>query len=607
MALVAVLFCAPLFANLGARDYDNDEAIYSFAVDAMLRTGDWITPRNISNEATAFLEKPPLKFWIAGLPIRWGLLPHDEFGMRFWDAVMGGVAFLYVFAIGRRLAGPVCGFTAVLLLFAHAPLVHDHGLRTNNMEAAIVLAYAGGMYHVLAWRTAGPDARGHVFAMALYVVLGFMTKFVAVLFLPAAIGLAALLTHDGRVRLWLQRWTFALAALVAAALIAPWFVYEYFARGPRLFDIMFGAHVVKRFTAYLDPAHLHPWHFYATELWRHLQEAGSEWLVLAGAVLILARTIRRRWLEGALLVLWLAPLAVISTGTSKLYHYAYPFLPPVALAGGYAAAVAVGWTWRLLRAPAAALTQARDRSLPRVLAAAPMRAGLVALGVAALALAAATSRLGRVAIESGGEILFRNSSVARPLVAGVLAIAIGARAVAVRAIAAGLLWMSLAPIQAYGTTIAEIARAPHPLRAARGCLSGVIAREAATGRPAPGVWVEARLFSYTYTYYLQGLGPWQVRSDVASDPTVAMHLYSPADYRPVLLGAERYDEFRARLGQDPADLLARAAAKAGLPFDEMQIAYDGADVGVLPLSGAVLLLPGPYRGCAPEPFPAVSR
>ena len=51
-------------------------------------------------------------------------------------------------------------------------------------------------------------------------------------------------------------------------------------------------------------------------------------------------TIRRRWPEGAVVLLWGAlPLALISIGTSKLYHYAYPFLPPAALAGGYIAGV----------------------------------------------------------------------------------------------------------------------------------------------------------------------------------------------------------------------------------------------------------------------------
>src|SRR3989304_1960639 len=168
MAVVIVLFCVPLFVGLDRQDYDNDEAIYSFSIDTMLKEGDWLTPKSTPDATIAFLERPPLKFWIVPASMWLGLLPANEFGMRFWDAVMGSVAFLYVFAIGRRLAGPGCGLVAVLLLFTHWPLVFQHGLRTNNMEAALFLSYAAGLYHFLAWRSAGPDARGHVFAVALW-------------------------------------------------------------------------------------------------------------------------------------------------------------------------------------------------------------------------------------------------------------------------------------------------------------------------------------------------------------------------------------------------------------------------------------------------------
>jgi hypothetical protein len=52
------------------------------------------------------------------LPIRLGLLPHNEFGLRFWDALFGAIALLYVFAVGRRMAAPMCGLIAGLVLFA---------------------------------------------------------------------------------------------------------------------------------------------------------------------------------------------------------------------------------------------------------------------------------------------------------------------------------------------------------------------------------------------------------------------------------------------------------------------------------------------------------
>jgi 4-amino-4-deoxy-L-arabinose transferase-like glycosyltransferase len=373
MAIVTVLFGRPLFLALDSHDYDNDEAVYTFSVDMMLKTGDWLTPKYIPSETIPFLEKPPLKFLIVGLPIRWGLLPAHEFGMRFWDALMGSLAFLYVVAIGRRLAGPLCGLASVYLLFTHGPLVLDHGLRTNNMEAAVVLAYAGGMYHFLAWRSSGPDSRGHVLAMALYFVLGFMTKDVAALFLPLVILMTALLRREDRVRVYFHRGSFAIAAAVVIALIAPWFVYEYWLLGSRVFATMFGEHVVKRFTAYLDPAHLQPWHFYFSHLWSVLRLQGAALAVSLGAILVFWRTIRERWLEGALLVLWfVVPMTLISTGTSKLYHYAYPFLPPVALAGGYGIAKIAEWIWKPVRRATRGLGAGLRTAIPVVTAAAAL-------------------------------------------------------------------------------------------------------------------------------------------------------------------------------------------------------------------------------------------
>ena len=74
----------------------------------MIDTGDWMTAREIPNDF-AFLEKPPLKFWMVGLPIRLGLLPRTEFGFRAVDVLLGAIAFGYVALFGYRLAGPVGG------------------------------------------------------------------------------------------------------------------------------------------------------------------------------------------------------------------------------------------------------------------------------------------------------------------------------------------------------------------------------------------------------------------------------------------------------------------------------------------------------------------
>ena len=598
MALVLLLCCAPLFIGLGGVDLENDEALYSFSVETMLAQGDWLTPKEMPSATEPFLEKPPLKFWLTALPMRAGLLPDNEFGLRFMDALMGSLAFLYVFAIGRRLGGPVCGLASALLLFTHAQLLFQHGLRTNNMEASVVLAYCGGVYHFLAWRSPNPDMKRHIVAMALYFVLGFMTKFVAILFLPMILGAAALLTRPDRARLYRDWRTFAWASLLAVALIAPWFVYQWLLRPQELVQTMFGQHVYQRLTGVLDPAHLHPWSFYLTQLLAELRAAGTIVLTIAGTLLVLGSTVRRRWVEGAVVLLWFAvPVAIISAGTSKLYHYAYPFLPPVALAGGYAVAVVADWLHRWLAAPAAAADRQRARWRPRVFMTPLVKVGTTAIGIAGLALAAATLALDRVRLEIGGVVL-RNSSVVRPALAATAVLILGAPMAVLRALVVIAVLLAVMPLAAYQAHLARTVESDHPLRTVRDCLRPLVADAVAAGRPAPGVWVEAPpALPHVYTYYLRDLGPWQHR-DFASDGTVAKHLVTPDNYRPVLLSRERYEEVMKRLIEQRGDLFDRVSRMTQQTPEAIEQGARDTVLGIIEFPGMVFLLPGPYSACA---------
>ncbi len=339
LLIVALVFCAPLFRGLQSVDQENDEAIYSYAAESIVETGDWMNPRSSPSSNTVFLEKPPLKFWIVALPIRLGLLPDNDFGLRFWDPVLGGLAFLYVFAFGRRLAGWSCGAAALVILYTFNDLIFTHGLRGNNMEAALVLAYAGGIYHYLRWTETERrgTARAHAAAVGFYFFLAFMTKFVAAAFMPAVMLAASAEVATVRAKV-LREWRTWLGVCAGVVLLAaPWFVYQSLQPGHAIWSIMFGEHVVRRFHAWLDPAHLHPWYCYFQYLSGGLLENGTIWAVVAGAALIHVRVVRERWLAGTLVLYWFwLPFVVMSFGSSKLWHYAYPFLAPVALAAGYA-------------------------------------------------------------------------------------------------------------------------------------------------------------------------------------------------------------------------------------------------------------------------------
>ena len=596
--IIIALFCVPMFMGLTLRDYENDEAIYSFGVDTMLKDGDWLTPKSTPSDAHPFLEKPPLKFWMVALPMKAGLLPTNEFGMRFPDAVMASLAFLYVFAIGRRLAGPICGFVAVLLLFAHNPLINTHGLRTNNMETAVFLAYAAGVYHFLAWRKSGPDDKGHLFAIALYFVLGFMTKFVAALFLPVMLIAAAMLKAEDRQRLRMNWVSIVLAGVLALALIAPWFIYQQIERPHEFMGKIFSEHVVKRLTAYLDPEHVKPWHFYVTTMWHELRASGSALIVVFGAVLLMARTVRRRWVEGAVIVLWfVVPVVLISLGTSKLYHYVYPFLPPVALAGGFGVAIVIARVWRWLEWPAAAWADARV-SWPRFLRSHTVSAVLTIAGLAALIVAAATGFAGRLRLAIGDTILLRNSSVVRPLAAGAIAVLAGGQAIAIRAVLVSAILLGVLPLPAYMRTLAVSQATDRPLQTVRACLLDVVAQQPG-GRDGAGVPVEADVLPHPFNYYLRALGPWNERY-VTSDSTLALHLFSPGLYHPVILQPAHYREFMARLSQDTPGVLGRAAQQAGVSLDVMMDGFNRTELGVTQYEHAILALPGPYSACATE-------
>ncbi len=607
LALVVAMFCVPLFAGLGRSDLQNDEAIYSYAVDSILETGDWLNPRSSPNPDVVFVEKPPLKFWIVALPIRLGLLPHDEFGLRFWDALFGAVAFLYVFAIGRRMAGPFCGFTAVLVLFSFDLLIFEHGLRTNNMEAALLLAFCGGVYHFLRWAEA-EGSRGrtrHAAAVGAYVFFGFMTKFVAVAFLPLILVAATLVVRPARARLvreW-RRW--AVVSAVVLALAAPWFLYQMTKPGPGIWYVMFGEHVVQRFSSSIDPQHIQPWTFYVAWLRALLTRAGALWIAVAGALLLLVRVCRTRWLDGVVVLTWgTLPLALLSAGTSKLGHYAYPFLPAIAIAGGYVLGTALragyalgageipGWVetashtgtagrvaaWAT-RATGAVRTRFNalvtgPPAVSRILRAA--RLALVALSIVWLGLAA-IALVNPRRLDLAGVTVARHPRAAPLAVNALIVAALAGRGAAVLRVALPIILLTLAPLRAYRAALPRLMEERHPMRSAAACILEVRNEELRAGRPVREMIVslDEADFLHPQFYYLRRAG-WDVRNGTTPGDFEALVDVAGAP-GPALISRARFERHWL-------------SAERGARSDVPRVAF----------SHVLLLTPGPFSRCRTE-------
>jgi 4-amino-4-deoxy-L-arabinose transferase-like glycosyltransferase len=568
LLVVAALFCAPLFIGLDGWDLRSDEAGHSFAVNRIIETGEWLTPRSIPVDGP-FLEKPPLKFWMIAGAIRAGLVPHNETGFRLLDVLMGAIAFIYIYWIGVRISGAVCGLVAVLMTFSIDPIVFEHGIRSNNMEAPLLLAYCGGIYHFMQW-VEGRRPVLHALAFSLYFVLGFMTKFVAVLFLPLVCVLTVAVVPVARTR-FVARWRDWIApVLLSVALIAPWFVYESIVHKQQFWETILGVHVYTRFTSSLDPAHLHPWDYYFTETWRQLVFGGARLVAIPAIIAMVVRAwIGRPWQMRLLLAWWLVPFALISMGTSKLFHYAYPFLPPIALAIGWLSGAVIA----LASGPRAAIAVRRLERwrLPGGSQGA-LRAALIGLTVIAMALAIATAVGGPVVWSVDGIRIFQNSSIVRPLViGGLLLTAAGLSSLSVQVLAAVALVLVL-PVSMYTVKVSRVTTIDNRFRVIRDCAAAV--RQANPAAPA-GVLNAARGYTHhSYYYYLYRLGPWEEPETVTAEE-IRSRFFHPDKQTLILMRVKDYEWWRQQLDGESM----QAAPTAHIVYD------------------IAVVTPGPYRPC----------
>jgi 4-amino-4-deoxy-L-arabinose transferase-like glycosyltransferase len=319
-ALVLVLLL------LGASRFplqEPDEGRYATIAQHVARTGDLVA---LELDGIAYLEKPPLFFWLAAASMR--ALGETELAARLPSVLASAFTVLLVAHWAARRASRGRGLLAAAVLLS-LPLFAFFA-RVAIVDLVLLACVTSSLY--AAWRAleAGTTPRRWVNVFWVALGLASLVKGPVGVVLPVASVLAFVaLTRD-------RRAFFAFARpdglLLFALVSVPWFALAS-RRNPAFLFEFFVSQNLGRLTTGGRFNRDHPFTYYLPIL----AVAFLPWTIFLGEIVASIRAaLRDRHAEGARLRLFLAcavvvPLAILSVAHSKLPYYLLPIAPPVAL------------------------------------------------------------------------------------------------------------------------------------------------------------------------------------------------------------------------------------------------------------------------------------
>jgi 4-amino-4-deoxy-L-arabinose transferase-like glycosyltransferase len=315
------------FAVLGVRPLFNpDEGRYGGIPREMLASGDWVLPRL---NGAVYLEKPPLQYWATAASLR--VFGVNEFGVRFFSALMAAIAAGFAFLLGRRWRDAAHGATAAAMTGSMLLYVAMGQLTTLDMALGAFLTIAIVAFCLAQLARDRDPAANRAWMLACWAAMAAatLTKGLIGLVIPGAV----LVLYTALQRDW-ATWKhvhLVKGLVLYAALVVPWFVLVERAH-PGAFDFLI---IREHFQRYLTKIHdrYQPWWYFLPIL-----AAGVlPWLPQALRALLTGWRAERppgQFDTGR--VLWVAAtfiLVFFSISDSKLAPYVVPMLPLLALLG----------------------------------------------------------------------------------------------------------------------------------------------------------------------------------------------------------------------------------------------------------------------------------
>ena len=179
----AVCFTVLWFALLAGRPlYEPDEGRYAEIPREMLSGGDWVIPHL---NALAYLEKPPLQYWLTALVYRG--FGENEFTARLCTGLAGYLSLATLFVLGARLWGLDAGVRALLYASASALFVLlGHQLTLDMSLSFSLLASLGCFLLAQVRRDDAVPWRGWMLGCWAAMAFAVLTKGLIGVLIPAA-------------------------------------------------------------------------------------------------------------------------------------------------------------------------------------------------------------------------------------------------------------------------------------------------------------------------------------------------------------------------------------------------------------------------------------
>ncbi|MFI5352720.1 MAG: phospholipid carrier-dependent glycosyltransferase [Candidatus Binatales bacterium] len=309
--------------------WEPDEGRYAEIAREMLRSADYITPRD---DWVRYFEKPPLMYWATAASIR--ALGENEFALRLPPALFTVGEVVVTCAIADQMFGAGAGMLAALAL-ALSPLVWGFAmfLTLDPALAFFVTAALGSFWAAAAipgFRSRA--ARRWLMAAAAIIAMGTLTKGPVALVIFGSVALIYMLIEKRLRELAAIPWFECI--LVYAAIVVPWFA-AVAALNPEFLGYFFLHEHLQRYLANTEHG-WGPWFLFAVA-------AAGSWPWLYFVPLGIARFSGGRAARDAressairFLSIWfLFVLIFFSIPRSKLGTYILPAMPPLAIVAGY--------------------------------------------------------------------------------------------------------------------------------------------------------------------------------------------------------------------------------------------------------------------------------